>query len=343
MSRRKYKINTILSLFITVFLLVILPIAVIFDNFVPFEFIPDLRGTPIFRMGFVIAVCVIVGTISAKRVLKSTVDTILEMDQATKEIADGNYNIRIEPKSRLVELDDMAQNFNQMAMDLGSNALLRRDFISNVSHEFKTPLAAIEGYATLLSDPSLSPEQVAEYADSIVKNTRRLTGMTGNILLLSALENNHTPLKRQAFCLDEQIRTIILLFEKEWNEKQLTLDLDLPDTTYVGDADLLSHVWQNLVGNAVKFCPVGGVITMSIKGADSHLAVTCQNTGEGLTEEEQQRVFERFYQADRSHGGRGNGLGLSIAKTVVGLHDGTITVDSVPHRSTTFTVTLPYC
>ncbi len=333
---RKYKINTIVLLLTFLMLIAVASIGVIVNNFAPFNL--GVRDLPVVRLIFAVLLCSVIGTIATKLASKKAVDTIIEIEKATKEIASGNYNIRIEEKSNLIELDDMSHNFNLMAKDLAMNEMMKSDFINNVSHDFKTPLAAIEGYATLLKNKNLPPEKMEEYANHILFNSKRLTKMTSNILLLSTLDNSRIVLNKSDFSLDEQIREMILLYENEWSEKNLDLDIDLATVSFNGDKDLLSHVWQNLISNAVKFCDDNGTISVKLTKEDNKIQFSISNTGGFIKKEDLPKIFEKFYQTDTSRASKGNGLGLSIVKKVVDLHGGEILISSEEDKMTEFIV-----
>ncbi len=337
-KKRKFKFGQIYSISTFIILIIVIPISVIANNLFSMDF--GFRGTPIFRFLFIVLVFSFAGTLASRLMSKNTVNTILEIDNATKEIANGNYNVRIEDSSRLEELSDMAENFNIMAKDLAMNDMMKNDFINNVSHEFKTPLSAIEGYAKLLSNKKLPPEKVEEYANNILFNSKRLTTMTGNILLLSTLDNSRIILNKAKFHLDEQIREMILLYQSEWDKKNIELDIDLAEFEFCGDKDLLSHVWQNLISNAVKFCNENGKITVKLNKREGKTEFQVSNTGYHVKEDEIEKIFDKFYQSDTSRASKGNGLGLSIVKKVVDLHNGEIFVTSVENGVTTFKVVI---
>ncbi len=232
----------------------------------------------------------------------------------------------------------MAHNFNLMAKDLAMNEMMKSDFINSVSHDFKTPLAAIEGYATLLKNKNLPPEKMEDYADHILFNSKRLTKMTSNILLLSTLDNSRIILNKSSFSLDEQIREMILLYENEYSDKNLDLDIDLAEIDFNGDEDLLSHIWQNLISNAVKFCNDNGTISVKLTKDDNKIQFSISNTGGFIKDEDLPKIFEKFYQTDISRASKGNGLGLSIVKKAIDLHEGKIRVSSVESKGTEFAV-----
>ena len=296
------------------------------------------RGVVIF---VVAAVSVLVGTVLSKYAGRHPLSAISAMSEATKEVAKGNFDVAVAEESPIRELRDMAHNFNRMTKELAGTELLRSDFVENVSHEFKTPLSAIEGYATLLQKPGLSEEKRAEYTGKILYNTRRLSTLTSNILLLSRLENQELDIPRETFCLDEQLREVILSQEEGWAGKGLELEVDLDSADYRGNRDLLAQVWQNLLGNAVKFVPERGLVRVLLRREENRLRVSVADTGPGMSGEVQRRVFEKFYQGDPSRASQGNGLGLALAKRVVDLHGGEIVVSSKEGKGTTFTVYLP--
>lgn len=198
-------------------------------------------------------ISIIVGTILSHTVGKRPLNVIREIDDATKEVVKGNFTVRLNEDIVAEELHSMAHNFNTMVRELSNTEILRKDFIENVSHEFQTPLSAIEGYAALLQNQSLTTQKRQEYAKRILVNARRLSDLSGNILLLSRLEHQELEIQKETYALDEQIREAILLFETKWTQKELCLEVDLSAIRYKGNKELLMQVWQNLIGNAVKF------------------------------------------------------------------------------------------
>ncbi len=338
--KRKHKLGTIFTtgVFFTLFISIVVGIAL--NIFLPFDF--NFKGTLVLRLALGVLLCSATGTVISNLIGQNTLNTIKELNNATKEIAGGNYNVRIKESSSLIELSDMVDGFNIMANDLAMNDMMKNDFINNVSHDFKTPLSAIEGYATLLANKKLPPETVEEYAKNIMQNSQRLTKMTSNILLLSTLDNSKINLNKTSFSLDEQICDIVLLFQKEWETKNIELDIDLDKTVISAEKDMLYHVWQNLVSNAIKFCNENGRVAISLKSEKNNTIVaTFLNTGSFVSKEDIRQIFEKFYQSDTSRASKGNGLGLPIAKKIVSLHAGEISVFSEEKNGTSFTVTLP--
>lgn len=222
----------------------------------------------------------------------------------------------------------MVHNFNIMAKELSHTEILRNDFVENVSHEFKTPLSAIEGYAMLLQKKGLSDEKREEYTWKILHNAKRLSALTGNIILLSRLENQEIAIKKESYSLDEQIREIILLLEEKWSGKNIDLDIELDDVTICANEGLIAHVWQNILENAIKFITTEGAIGISLHQIGNYAQINISDNGIGMNKEELSRVYEKFYQADSSRSTTGNGLGLTLAKRIVDLHHGKIEVFS---------------
>lgn len=286
-------------------------------------------------------ISVLVGTVISKYAGRYPLAAISAMSDATKEVAKGNFEIHLEEDSKIKELREMAHNFNIMTKELAGTELLRTDFVENVSHEFKTPLSAIEGYTTLLQKKNLSEEKRKEYTKKILYNTKRLSSLTSNILLLSRLENQEIVIQKETYCLDEQIREVILSLEESWTKKNLELAIDLDSADYCGSKDLMIHVWQNILNNAVKFAPAYGVVRVLLRHEANTVKVSIADNGAGMSPEVIQRVFEKFYQGDTSRSSQGNGLGLALAKRIVDLHGGKISVSSKEGEGAAFTLSLP--
>lgn len=270
-------------------------------------------------------------------------DPIDKMSEAMKKVAAGDFSVHIDTdrrKCRIKNIETMNTNFNKMVDGLNSTEMLKTDFITNVSHELKTPLAAIEGYASLLSATKLTEEQCV-YASNIMQSASRLTTLTGNILRLSKLDNQQLALKASCFSLDEQIRQAILMQEKSWSDKELDIEPDLDPVSYTGYEELMEHVWSNLISNAIKFTPKNGTIEFSLHENDEAITAVVKDTGIGMSEFEQQHVFDKFYQAETNHSHEGNGLGLPLVKKIVSMHGGTVSIESAPNEGAAFIVTLP--
>lgn len=306
---------------------------------------PSLRSVLLFWICMMLLCAVLMSSLTTYFVLMP----ISRLVNGTKEIVKGNFSVRIRENEKIRELRILAENFNIMAAALESTEIVHNDFARNVSHEFKTPLSVIKGYGTFLQKESLEPEDRILYAQKIVEYTDRLTGLTDKILLLSKLDHQQTGLKRGSFNLGEQIRQVVLLFERIWSQKQISVVPDLPEELpYTGNEELLFQVWQNLVGNALKFTSDGGMIRIFCRqdsvlepGRQSWLTICVQDTGTGIAPEILPRIFETFYQGDSSRYGIGCGLGLALVKKITELHKGTVTVESRLQEGSTFVVRLP--
>ena len=266
---------------------------------------------------------------------------VTRMGRAMERVAAGDFTVRLDNPGALGEMRDSYAHFNTMTRALAATETLQSDFISNVSHEFKTPINAIEGYAMLMQDAGNDPALQREYADKILLSTRRLSELVNNILLLSKVDNQTKPLEKHPYRLDEQLRRAILLLERKWTQKQIEWDVDMDEATYTGNESLMLHVWVNLLDNAIKFDPVGGEIRLRLHCESTCIRITVSDNGPGIPKDQQSAIFERFYQADGSHKSEGNGLGLALARRIVRMCGGEISVSSEPGKGSCFTVELP--
>ena len=289
--------------------------------------------TPLFT---VVIATTIVAVISRK-----AVSPLVELSNATKEIAAGNFDIKIRERRGTDEFGQLTHNFKLMAQELKRNEYLAKDFISNVSHEFRTPLAIISGYARLLESGGISEEERRDYTLKIQSETGRLARLVSNILHLSRLDNQKIREQPQLFSLDEQIRQAVLELEPQWREKEIEVEVDLPATGYLGNEELLARVWSNILSNAVKFTGKKGAVSVKLRADKQKIDVEVADSGIGMDAATQQRAFERFYQGDCSRAGQGNGLGLALVKQILDLLEGSISIDSEPGAGTVFTVTIP--
>ena len=265
---------------------------------------------------------------------------INRLGDAMQDVADGNFKIKLETQSRIPDIQGIYNNFNRMTRELDKTEVLQEDFVANVSHEFKTPISAIEGYAMLLQDTPHSPEQ-QEYVERILLNTQRLSDLIGNILLISKVENHAANSQNVPFALDEQIRQSIMLMENKWMEKEIELDVDLDAVDYNGNEGLMLQVWNNLISNAIKFNRHGGGVRMRLSMQDDAIRFTIEDDGPGIPPEEQAHIFDKFYQCDNSHRAEGNGLGLALVKRIVSLCSGEIFVENRDEGGARFVVLLP--
>lgn len=286
--------------------------------------------------------CTIIGTGVATILTKWLLIPLKEMIHATERIAKGDFKVQIqETFDKDSDFGILQRSFNHMAAELDGIELFRNDFINNFSHEFKTPIVSIQGFAHQLQAGGLTPEEEQEYIRIIAVESDRLAKMATNILLLSKLENQAIVTDKTEFFLDEQIRTCLLLLEKQWSSKDIELNIDLDEVKYCFNETMLSHVWVNLLGNAIKFTPAGGCITCTLRKDSSTVTVTVSDTGCGMDETTQKHIFEKFYQGDTSHAEDGNGIGLTIVGRIIVLCSGRIDVESSPGKGSTFIITLP--
>ena len=260
---------------------------------------------------------------------------------ATEKIMSGDFSVRIGPmqSSGMESFNQIAEAINKMAKELSSVETLRTDFIANVSHEMKTPLAVMQNYGTLLQSPDLDEEKRMEYAKGITDASRRLAEMMTNILKLNRLENQQIFPEVTEFDLGEQLCECLLQFENIWEKKNIEIETDIAEGIKVeADAELLSLVWNNLFSNAFKFTEKGGTVSLSLTATEHHAVIKVKDTGCGMTSEVGAHIFEKFYQGDTSHSVQGNGLGLALVKRVIDIMQGEISVESVVGMGTTFTV-----
>ena len=269
------------------------------------------------------------------------VHPLVKLADAMKKVAGGDFSLEVKCPSKFRYIKDVYSAFNMMVRELAKTETLQTDFVSNVSHEFKTPINAIEGYASLLQDKQLSPAEQNIYVEKIMFNTRKLSELVGNILLLSKVTNQSMQIKATSFRLDEQIRQSILALESKWEEKEIEFDIELEDIVCTGYENLLSHVWLNLIDNAIKFDPQGGTIRISLSRSGDDAVFSIWNNGPEISPADTERIFTKFYQAESSRASEGNGLGLALVKNIVDSSGGTIGVSSSAGNGTEFTVTLP--
>ena len=260
---------------------------------------------------------------------------------ATEKIMQGDFSVRVAPMygSGVEGFNQIGMAINAMAAELSGTETLRTDFIANVSHELKTPLAVMGNYATMLQRPGITEEEKNEYAKAISEAARKLAQLITNILKLNKLENQQIFPQAQEFDLGEQLCECLLQFEDAWEQKELNIETDIKEDIRIrSDPELLSLVWNNLISNAVKFTPEGGTVGVSLKAEGNSIVVTVSDTGCGIKPEVGQHIFEKFYQGDTSHATQGNGLGLALVKRVMDILNGEIGVQSIYGEGSSFTV-----
>ena len=267
---------------------------------------------------------------------------IKKIIQAADKMIQGDFSVRIAPVRGLYgeeNFNPIIECFNKMAQELSGTETLRTDFIANVSHELKTPLAVMQNYGTMLQKPGLSEEERLEYAKAISEASRRLSSLITNILKLNKLENQQIAPLSEEYNLTEQVCACFLQFEETWEKKQLEIETELEDDVFVkSDAEMMTLVWNNLFSNAIKFTPSGGKITLGVKAEGDYAVVQVSDTGCGISKEVGAHMFDKFYQGDTSHATQGNGLGLALVKRVVDMTGSIISVESELGKGSTFIV-----
>lgn len=297
-------------------------------------------SSPWVLLFFLMLLCVFMSTIASYYLMNKVFTPLEQISRASRQVAAGDFTPELSYHGEFEELENTFQNFNRMVKELNSVEIMRNDFIADVSHEFKTPLSAISGCATLLQDSELTEEERNEYIRKIFFNIEKLNDLTENILRLSKMEHQQFMEHPVRFRLDEQIREAIVLLEPKWSEKNLNLDLELPEVVFTGHSSLLFQVWTNVIGNAIKYTDAGGTITISLKEKKEYVMICIRDTGIGMSKETQEHIFDKFYQGDTSRKSQGNGLGLAICKEIIKKCNGEIVVDSTLGVGSTFLVKL---
>ncbi|OCT16488.1 two-component sensor histidine kinase [Paenibacillus pectinilyticus] len=262
---------------------------------------------------------------------------------AIRSMSRGDFTVSVKNDPRNGYFGELVDSINQMATDLGQLEKMRQEFISNVSHEIQSPLTSISGFSRALQNDQLSAEERKHYLNIIETESVRLSKLSDNLLKLTSLESQHHPFEPKTYRLDKQLRNHILACEPQWVDKDIEMDIELDHVTITADEDLLSQVWTNLIHNAVKFVPAGGIIRVRVVSNGEEAVVRISNNGPSIQEEDLTHIFERFYKGDKSRNrtAGGNGLGLSIVKKIVDMHHGSIAAESPAGEMTTFVVRLP--
>lgn len=342
---KKVRVKLILGLFAVVMLASVLAVIItgIFGHFYTGSLnmmqtvFVGLALRELLTVVLIVAFTALIISLNAKRM----VAPVVRLSEETKKIARGDFETEIAISNRKDEVAELERNFAVMVKELRSIEYMRKDFIANVSHDMKTPLSIIEGYADILTRDDVPEEEKRQCAAVIKKETDRMIGMTSNILRISKLSSKNIQTAKNTFQLDEQIRQAVLLLEPKWNERGISLDINLQELSYTGDEELLLLVWQNLLDNAIKYSHEGGSIRIDMGSDAKNVQIRVTDCGIGISEEAKERIFEQFYQVETSRSGEGSGLGLSIVKRIVDLHGGEIEVTSRPEESASFLVKLP--
>lgn len=304
--------------------------------------------TPVNIVIVAYAAAILIGISMVVMIRMVILNPVLSMVRAMKQLAAGDFTVRMSCKGwmRPLELREFAVAFNTAAEELDGTEILRKDFINNFSHEFKTPITSLGGFADLLlEDEAMPAEERRQYLQIISSESHRLAALANSVLALSRVETQTILTESEPFPLAEQLRQSALMVEQKWSgKKKIVLTVETPEDDFCilnGNEAMLKEVWVNLLDNAFKFSPEGGAVSLTLQNKPAAVKVTVTDQGSGMDESTKAHIFDQFYQGDTSHKTEGNGLGLAMAQKIVALHKGTITVDTAPGRGTTFTVQLP--
>lgn len=308
-------------------------------------FIPDGQmelgsGRAILLM---VGLSLFIGTALTVAVIRIPLNPINSLINGMRKLAQGDYKARID-MGRIIGKravgNELIDTFNILATELENTEMLRSDFINNFSHEFKTPIVSITGFAKLLRRGNLSEEQKAEYLAIIEEESMRLSYMATNVLNLTKIENQTILSDLSEYNLSEQLRTCVLVLESKWEKKHIELSLEFDEHTVYASEELMKQVWINLIDNAIKFSPEGGKVKLTVTESCDSICVSIANEGREIPEESRKKIFNKFYQGDESHSSQGNGIGLAVVKRITELHNGRVSVDS-QNGYNVFTVSLP--
>lgn len=343
--RRALTISVLLYVFIVMLVTGIISMIAV-NILVSFDIIPiavNGHPEPKYIIGFQTLINLVVGLIVIVSINRLTLQYINRIINQMNRLASGDFKTRLTfgaPLSNHPTFREVSNSFNQMAEELESTEMLRSDFINNFSHEFKTPIVSIAGFAKLLKRGNLTEKQQEEYLDIIEEESLRLSAMATNVLNMTKVENQTILTNVTQFNLSEQLRSSVLMLESKWSKKEVEFDLNFSEHTIAANEEMLKHAWVNLIDNAIKFSPKGGTVEISVKEEAETLLVTVLNRGSEISAEQQKKIFNKFYQADESHAAEGNGIGLALVKRVAELHNGNVSVWS-ENQTTAFTVELP--
>lgn len=306
---------------------------------------PELHGYSGIAM-FMVTLSVaslLIGAIAAAIIVHIPLKPINTLINGIDSLASGAYSVRINQNGILKKMPlftKLTDSFNTLAEELQNTEMFRSDFVNNFSHEFKTPIVSIAGFAKLIRKGGVSAEQKEEYLSVIEEESLRLSRMATNVLELTKIENQTILSNTASFNLSEQLRICILMLEEKWSAKDIDFKLEFREHFITADQELLAQVWINLIDNAVKFSPQNGTVEINIKTDEEYIYVSVLNSGKGIPPEKKERIFNKFYQLDESHSSEGNGVGLAVVKRIVELHNGKVTVNC-EQNMTMFTVKLP--
>lgn len=343
-EKRLRSINTYVVLFVFFIMVSAGVICVLIFNILDaFGLIKHIEVVSMLLPFIMLCACIIIGSILSAMLSGILLRPLNDLKEGLLKVSKGDFTVRLEENGNS-ELSHIQESFNIMVKELGNTELFRNDFINDFSHEFKTPMVSVYGFAKQLKKGGLTKEQEQEYIDIIINESQRLINMSSNILMLSKLENQEIITDKKDFSLDEELRRCVLQLQGQWGEKNQEVIPDLCEITYYGNSEMLKQVWLNVIGNAVKYTPDGGTIEVKLDinpKNEQEVRVRITDNGIGMDKATAERIFEKFYQGDSSHATGGNGLGLAMVKRIVELCGGRIRVKSEPDKGTQFTVYLP--
>ena len=347
--RRRFKDRVVTKVITISFVSVLLTFAfLVLLTFFAFEFgdweihiPPELSPrSPLVTMGILIFVSLVFGLFFSAFISTRFLQPVNELKKMTSKVAKGDFTVQMVdiPEN---EFGEFIEDFNTMVKELRKNEMLKNAFVSNVSHEFKTHLSVIEGYASLLQDPSLTEEDRQKYTQIIIESTKKLSTLVNNVLKISKLDNRKITINKEEYYLDEQIRESILSYQDEWANKRIDFEIDMETILINADKNLLVNVWNNLISNAIKFSPENSTIFITLSEENEHAKISIKDEGCGIPKDDIPYIFDKFFQVDKSHKSNGNGLGLTLVKDIIDLVKGEIKVESEVNKGTTFTIYLP--
>ena len=295
------------------------------------------EGLPLLMFALV---SLFLGTLLAAVLSRRPLAPIRKIMEASDQIAKGNYNTRIHLRGP-DEFKQLNNSFNHMAEELASVEMLRSDFVNNFSHEFKTPIVSIRGFAKMLKREDLTADEKNEYLDIIITESERLTELATNVLNLSKIEQQSILTDKSSYNVSEQIRLVIALLDKKWSDKHIEIIFDCEEISLSANEELLKQVWINLLDNAIKFSPEYGTVEIKIIRDEGHIIFTISDQGDGIPAETARHIFDKFFQGDISHSAAGNGIGLTIARHIIELHNGSISLDTSIRIGAKFVISIP--
>ncbi len=334
---KKLSVKIIIISFLIIALTMIIPRI----TFIMFEDLPaqDIIGTDIFRIAMILT-AVLSLSLFMLAMKYMIINRVRTLSVATKQVAQGNFDIYISSKGK-DELSSLAIDFNRMACELKANEYINKEFVRNFSHEFKTPISAIKGYAELIASGNPSSEEIIEYSAIIARESSRLASLSKNMLQLSILDSTSIVKIDQEFNVAEQIRNVIQMMQLAWEEKQLELNLDIEEINIESNKELTYQIWKNLVENAIKYSSNGQKLDISLKNEGHHIIFEITNYGIGIPENDQEHIYDLFYVVEKSRNQASSGIGLSITKRIIEKLNGEISLVTQVDQYTTFKVILP--